>query len=135
MRREAVVCLILAASILAVYWQVKDHEFVDYDDNIYITDNPHVQSRTDQQKRKLGFYYNSDGKLASSHLAFPHDGLPTIWSEPPGTPPNQRLSTHSKQHFTIFGFEMGYLHYLAKRSSGGFAGDASAPRRIGCLGS
>ena len=44
MRREAVVCLILAASILAVYWQVKDHEFVDYDDNIYITDNPHVQS-------------------------------------------------------------------------------------------
>ena len=44
MRRAALICLILALSVLAVYWQVKDHEFVDYDDNIYITDNPHVQA-------------------------------------------------------------------------------------------
>jgi len=44
MRREALICLVLAVSILAVYWQVKDHEFIDYDDNVYITDNPHVQS-------------------------------------------------------------------------------------------
>jgi len=44
MRREALICFVLAVSILAVYWQVKDHEFIDYDDNVYITDNPHVQS-------------------------------------------------------------------------------------------
>ena len=44
MRREALICLFLAVSILAVYWQVTDHEFIDYDDNVYITDNPHVQS-------------------------------------------------------------------------------------------
>ena len=43
-RREALICLVLALSALAVYWQVKDHEFIDYDDNVYITDNPHVQS-------------------------------------------------------------------------------------------
>jgi Tfp pilus assembly protein PilF len=44
MRREALICLTLALSILVVYWQVKDHEFIDYDDNVYITDNPNVQS-------------------------------------------------------------------------------------------
>jgi tetratricopeptide (TPR) repeat protein len=44
MRREALICLVLAVSILAVYWQVTDHEFIDYDDNVYITENPHVQS-------------------------------------------------------------------------------------------
>ncbi len=44
MRREALICLVLAVSIFAVYWQVTDHEFIDYDDNVYITDNPHVQS-------------------------------------------------------------------------------------------
>jgi len=43
MRREALICLVLVVSILTVYWQVKDHEFVNYDDNVYITDNPQVQ--------------------------------------------------------------------------------------------
>ena len=36
MRREALVCLILAVSILAVYWQGKDHKFVDYDDKAWV---------------------------------------------------------------------------------------------------
>jgi len=43
-RREALICLVLAVSILAVYLQVADHEFIDYDDNVYITENPQVQS-------------------------------------------------------------------------------------------
>jgi len=44
MRREALICLVLVVIVLAVYWQVKDHEFINYDDNVYITDNPQVQS-------------------------------------------------------------------------------------------
>jgi len=43
MRRESLICFTLALSILAVYWQVTGHEFIDYDDNVYITDNPQVQ--------------------------------------------------------------------------------------------
>jgi len=43
MRREALICFILVIVILAVYWQVKDHKFINYDDNVYITDNPQVQ--------------------------------------------------------------------------------------------
>ena len=43
-RREGVICLILVIAILAVYWQVGNHEFVDFDDNEYVTKNRHVQA-------------------------------------------------------------------------------------------
>ena len=32
----------MVISTLAVYWQVQDHEFVNYDDDVYITENGHV---------------------------------------------------------------------------------------------
>jgi Flp pilus assembly protein TadD len=37
------VCLLLFIATLAVYWQVGNYEFVNFDDDKYITDNPHVQ--------------------------------------------------------------------------------------------
>jgi len=43
-RREGVICLILVIAIIAVYWQVGNHEFVDFDDNEYVTKNRHVQA-------------------------------------------------------------------------------------------
>jgi len=43
MRREALICLVLIAVTLVVYGQVKDHEFINYDDNVYVTDNQYVQ--------------------------------------------------------------------------------------------
>jgi len=39
-----IICIFLVISTLAVYWQVKDHEFINYDDNRYITGNGHVQA-------------------------------------------------------------------------------------------
>ena len=44
LRREGVVCLFLVLTVLAVYWQVWNHEFVNYDDKDYITENQHVQA-------------------------------------------------------------------------------------------
>ena len=43
-RSEIVVCIFLMVSTLAVYWQVGNHGFIDYDDNVYITKNPQVQA-------------------------------------------------------------------------------------------
>jgi protein O-mannosyl-transferase len=37
------VCLMLCGAILIPYWQVKNHSFTNYDDNLYITENPIVQ--------------------------------------------------------------------------------------------
>ena len=43
-RLDLLVCLFLALSILAVYWQVRNHDFVNFDDNLYVTANEHVRS-------------------------------------------------------------------------------------------
>ena len=37
-------CLVLALVTLAVYWRVIDCDFVNYDDPLYFTSNPHVLS-------------------------------------------------------------------------------------------
>ncbi|HYA13948.1 MAG TPA: hypothetical protein VEF33_06380, partial [Syntrophales bacterium] len=38
-----IICLFLSVATLAAFWQVKDHEFVNYDDNRYIVDNTHIR--------------------------------------------------------------------------------------------
>jgi tetratricopeptide (TPR) repeat protein len=42
-RPELLVCLFLGISILAIYWQVRNYPFVNYDDRTYVTENQHVQ--------------------------------------------------------------------------------------------
>ncbi|MGA1825341.1 MAG: tetratricopeptide repeat protein [bacterium] len=41
-RYEIVVSLFLVITILTMYWQVRNHEFVSYDDTVYVTENPYV---------------------------------------------------------------------------------------------
>jgi len=41
-RLDLLICLFLGLFTLAVYWQVENHEFLDYDDNDYITENHHI---------------------------------------------------------------------------------------------
>lgn len=43
-RHDFWICVLLLLSILAVYGQVRSHEFVNYDDPQYVTENPHVRS-------------------------------------------------------------------------------------------
>ena len=41
---KKIICVLLGVLILAVYWKVQYHEFVNYDDGRYITENKHVNS-------------------------------------------------------------------------------------------
>ncbi len=43
-RPEVMVCLFLVIVTLAVYWQVRNHSFVNFDDGLYVTDNYHVRA-------------------------------------------------------------------------------------------
>ena len=43
-RPELLVCLLLTLIVVAVYYQVRNHEFVHYDDYTYVAKNPHIQS-------------------------------------------------------------------------------------------
>jgi len=42
LRYEFAVCLFLVLAILAIYGQVRHHDFADFDDRIYVTANQHV---------------------------------------------------------------------------------------------
>ncbi|MCG6535027.1 MAG: hypothetical protein L7F78_10105, partial [Syntrophales bacterium LBB04] len=42
--RELFICLLLIVITLAVFWPVKDHEFINYDDDLYVTENSQVQT-------------------------------------------------------------------------------------------
>jgi hypothetical protein len=42
-RCEVLVCLLLVFATLAVYWRVSTYEFVGYDDDGYVTENPRVK--------------------------------------------------------------------------------------------
>lgn len=42
MRRTILICLTLVMVTFAVYWQVGNHEFLNYDDDLYIVRNVHV---------------------------------------------------------------------------------------------
>jgi protein O-mannosyl-transferase len=42
MRKSVIISLGLTILILAVYLQVGTHQFLNYDDNVYVTGNPHV---------------------------------------------------------------------------------------------
>lgn len=37
------IALLLAASIFGIFWQTTHHEFINYDDPLYITDNTHIK--------------------------------------------------------------------------------------------
>ena len=41
-RRDVLICLTVILTTIAAYWQVRSCDFINYDDNIYITKNPHV---------------------------------------------------------------------------------------------
>ncbi len=43
-RREIAVCLLLTAAVFAVYGQMIHHDFINFDDGEYITENPHVRT-------------------------------------------------------------------------------------------
>jgi Tfp pilus assembly protein PilF len=53
--RALPICLFLIITTLAVFWQVKDHEFISYDDNHYVTENPQVQAGLTIKSLKWAF--------------------------------------------------------------------------------
>jgi hypothetical protein len=42
--RKLLICVCLASAITIVYWQLQYHSFINYDDDVYVTQNRYVQS-------------------------------------------------------------------------------------------
>jgi len=54
-RQEIIICLFLVAAMLVVYWQIINHEFINYDDGLYVTENHHVQAGLISENIKWAF--------------------------------------------------------------------------------
>ncbi|MGE0086977.1 MAG: tetratricopeptide repeat protein [Desulfococcaceae bacterium] len=53
-------CLFLLIAVFGVYRQVMYHEFVDFDDDMYITENLHVQKGLSSESIKWAFRFTED---------------------------------------------------------------------------
>ena len=42
-RLNLIICLILSLATILVYWNLSDHQFINIDDGVYVTDNIHVR--------------------------------------------------------------------------------------------
>src|SRR6266704_2068427 len=42
-RQKALLCLLLAVITLGIFWRTGNHDFINLDDNLYVTENVHVQ--------------------------------------------------------------------------------------------
>ena len=54
-RREIIICIFLIAASLVVYWQIINHEFINYDDGLYVTENLHVKAGLTFESIKWAF--------------------------------------------------------------------------------
>ena len=67
------ICLVLAVATVGVYWGVLGHDFVNYDDPPYVTDNPAVQAGLSLQGMKWAFTHAVSGNwhplTMISHMA------------------------------------------------------------------
>jgi protein O-mannosyl-transferase len=61
---EIIICLFIVVATLAVYWQVTNHEFLNYDDDIYITKNHHVQAGLNLEST---FWSFTSGTMVSNY--------------------------------------------------------------------
>ena len=53
--RGTIIYPLLIAVTLAAFWQVRDHEFVHYDDDKYVMENPHVPTGLTRESIKWAF--------------------------------------------------------------------------------
>ncbi|QTA92396.1 Tetratricopeptide repeat-containing protein [Desulfonema magnum] len=43
-RPDFLICLMLTLAVISVYWQVGSHEFISFDDSVYVTENRYVKA-------------------------------------------------------------------------------------------
>lgn len=73
MRRDLLVCLLLVAATVAVFWQVRHHDFIDFDDDRYVSANGYVRAGLSRESILWAFttYYGANWHPLTwlSHMA------------------------------------------------------------------
>ncbi len=75
MYRPRSIGLLLAFVTLLVYLPATSCQFINYDDPLYITENPVVRGGLTWGGRQIGIHRRTCEQLASAHMAVAHGGL------------------------------------------------------------
>ena len=92
---KIIICVLLVLATFAIYSQVQDHEFINFDDDSYITNNLNVQSGFTSESVEWAFTTFAQKQLVSGDLVFTYAGLPTVWTTCQRSFPNQLIFSHS----------------------------------------
>src|SRR5262245_25850405 len=65
--RTLAIAAALALAVLALYWPVRTHEFVSYDDEAYLSGNPHVAKGLDWREIRWAWTFGSEHYAANYH--------------------------------------------------------------------
>jgi hypothetical protein len=66
------ICIALAGITWTVFGQTLRHDFINYDDDLYVYENPNVVSGLTRPAILWAFTHAHAGTLAPSHFTFPH---------------------------------------------------------------
>ena len=80
-KQKLIVYIVLTLVTLAVFWQVNRYDFINIDDNVYVTGNSHIQSGITLDGFRWAFSYHLCRILASFDMAVIDVRLSTSWPE------------------------------------------------------
>ena len=72
------VCGFLLLAVAVVFGQTLRHDFVNFDDDEYVYENPHISSGLTAQGIAWAFTHSHMAQLAPADLDLPHAGLPAL---------------------------------------------------------
>ena len=109
------VCIFLAIIVWLVFGQTLGHEFLNYDDDAYVYQNPYVIAGAYAQRNFVGIHLCGDRPLASRDVVLTHAGLPSLG--PPGwrTSSDQCASSCCGRHPSVSRLEANDRRALAER--------------------
>ena len=80
-KQKLIVYIVLTVVTLAVFWQVNQYDFINFDDNVYVTENSHIQSGITLDGFRWAFSTKYADLLEPSDMAFLHVRLSALWFE------------------------------------------------------
>ena len=128
------VCIFLAAIIWVVFGQTLRHEFVNYDDDLYVYENPTVTRGLSLKGVEWAFTHSVVCQLASADDDVPHAGLPVVWIECRRTSFDQCPSPYGNGDPAVSGAAADDGVPVAQRVCGGGVCDSSVAGGIGGVG-
>jgi len=105
---HTIVTLLLCALTFTIYFQVRDHDFIEYDDPIYITENANLaagfsrRSWFQQANSRPRIFRSLRDQLDPTDLDFVPLRSRTLRPGPRGLPPRQRSSPYDLSGSALF---------------------------------